>query len=92
MEHFTSKDFIYIIGIIVAAVTTFFSTRYNIKSEIRDKGDDLMKEIVHLRLEMKDLKNRDDLQQQVIDQMSKQNEDLIPKLLNLLNTKNNGRK
>lgn len=92
MNQLELRDYLYIGGIILTGVVTFISTRHKLKEHIRDKHDDLKEQINQLKLEMKDLKSKDDLQQQVIDQMSKTNEELIPKLLNALNGKSNGRK
>lgn len=103
MENFTIKDVAYIVGIVVTAVGTFYTTRHKIKELIRDKYDELTKQntalkedytkqISDLKLELKDLKSKDDLQQLVINQMMKTNEEMIPKLLTALNSKNNGRK
>lgn len=103
MNSLGLKDVIYIVGMIITGVITFLSTRHKIKELIRDKYDELTKQnnalkedytkqINDLKLELKDLKSKDDLQQQVIEQMTKTNEELIPKLLNALNGKSNGRK
>jgi len=92
MEAFSIKDGIYIIGLIVTAVVTFLGTRHKLKEYIRDKNDALTKDIHQLQLDMKDLKHRDELQQQVIDQTSKQIDSLVPKLFEVLNDKVNGRK
>lgn len=92
MNPLELRDYLYIGGIILTGVVTFISTRHKLKEHIRDRHDDLKEQINQLKLDMKDLKSKDDLQQQVIDQMSKTNEELIPKLLNALNVKNNGRK
>lgn len=92
MNQLELRDYLYIGGIILTGVVTFISTRHKLKEHIRDKHDELKEQINQLKLEMKDLKSKDDLQQQVIDQMSRTNEELIPKLLNALNGKTNGRK
>ncbi|MCC6182511.1 MAG: hypothetical protein IT237_11825 [Bacteroidia bacterium] len=92
MEGFGTKDIIYIISGIVAVVVTFLGTKHKLKEDIRDNNDVLNKDIHKLQLEMKDLKHRDELQQQVIDQIGKQIDGVIPKLFEVLNQKNNGRK
>jgi predicted PurR-regulated permease PerM len=90
MESFGSKDIVYIIVLIASVVGTFIGTKYKLKEFIRDKSDHLTKDIHGLQLEMKDLKHRDELQQQVIDQISKQIDGLIPKLFDSLNQKKDG--
>ncbi len=90
MEGFGFRDVAYIVGILLTGVITFLSTRHKIKELIRDKHDESKEQINNLKLEMKDLKTKDELQQQVIDQIGKQMEDLIPKLLNALSAKSNG--
>lgn len=92
MNQLELRDYLYIGGIILTGVVTFISTRHKLKEHIRDKHDDLKEQINQLKLEMKDLKSKDELQQQVIDQMSKSNQEVISKLLNIAETKNNGRK
>lgn len=62
MQNFGLKDVLYIIGIIVSSVVTFLSSRYKMKEYIRDKNDDLTAKWNDLKLEMKDLKGKDDLQ------------------------------
>lgn len=52
-----------------------------------------LKEKIHqLDKEMEKLKGRDDLQQQVIDQIGKQMDALLPQLLDAVKNKSNGRK
>jgi hypothetical protein len=92
MELLGTKDIIYICGIVIAAITTFLTTKFQLKEYTRDKFDSLKDEISDLRLKIKDLEAKDGLQQQVIDQFGKQIEDLIPKLMDAINKKENGSK
>ncbi|MBR9923073.1 MAG: hypothetical protein GYB31_19775 [Bacteroidetes bacterium] len=85
--EFGLKDLLYIIGIVVSAVISFLSTRYKIKEYIRDKIDDLKSEITELKLSHSRLSSKDELQQQVLDQIGKQVDKLIPQLINELKEK-----
>ena len=78
---FELKDVSYIIGIVVSATITFLSTRHNLKEYVRDKVEKLSEEITCLKLEMKDLKMKDELQQQVIDQTNKQIDGIVHRLM-----------
>lgn len=92
MENFGLKDGLYCLGIIITAIVTFLGTKHKLKEHIRDGHDILKNDIHQLKLDMKDLKHRDELQQQVIEQTGKQIDGLIPKLFDALNQKNNVRK
>jgi hypothetical protein len=72
------KDALYIGGIIVSAIISFLGTRHKLKDYFKD-------EIHSLELQLKDLNFKDDLQQQVIDQIGKQMDVLVPKLIDALN-------
>jgi len=52
-----------------------------LRKEDKNAEDKLQKQITDLRLELKDLQSRDELQQQVIDQIGKNMDNLIPKLI-----------
>ena len=69
---------------LITGVITFFTTRHNIENKIRDKGDELNKRINELEKELMSLKHRDDLQQQVIDEVKKTVFEYLPKLFNIL--------
>lgn len=88
---FEIKDVLLIIGIVVSTLATFFSTRHNMKEYVRDKIDEhkkesvskngeFNKEIMDLKLNLKDLENKDNSQQQAIDQLQV----LYPTLLNII--------
>jgi len=84
---FEIKDILYIVGIVASAIVAFLSSRHNMKEYIRDKIEQQKDEINDLKLKHQELKSKDDLQQQVIDQIGKQIDVLIPKLLEAVNSK-----
>jgi hypothetical protein len=67
-----------ILGIILSGVAVYFRTINQLEHRFRDKIDEQNKQINELRLEMVNLKSKDDLQQQVIDQIKKQVLDNLP--------------
>jgi hypothetical protein len=85
--EFGLRDLIYIVGIVVSTLITFFGTRHGLKEYIRDKHDGLKDQIHDLNLKLQEHKAKDDLQQQVIDQIGKQMDDLVPKLISQLEDK-----
>jgi hypothetical protein len=87
MEPFGIKDVLYIAGIIVTVTATFFTTKHKLKEYVRDKTDDIKEQISQLKIELNNLKSKDDLQQQVIEQIGKQIDILIPKLLDAVKSK-----
>lgn len=89
--EFQLKDLLYIIGIVASAVIAFLSSRYKLKEYARDLNDGLKDEINNLKLSLQEQKSKDDLQQQVIDQIGKQMDDLIPKLINEIKNKKTGK-
>lgn len=70
-----------IISSIVVAVVSHFIAVGKLKDRLHQN-----------EIEIEKLKHRDELQQQVIDQIGKQNDVLLPKLLDKLNDKGYGRK
>lgn len=86
---FELKDLLYIIGIVASTIISFLGTRHNMKEYIRDKNDKLKDDVNDIKLEMKDLKSKDELQQQIIDQIGKQMDSLIFELMKQL--KDNGK-
>ena len=78
------RDVIYIFGIIVSAIITFFGTKHGLKEYVRDNHDALKNQIHQLEIKLQEHKAKDDLQQQVIEQIGKQMDQLIPKLINQL--------
>lgn len=85
--EFGLRDLIYIIGIVASTMITFLGTRHGLKEYIRDKHDGLKDQIHDLKLNLNEQKAKDDLQQQVIDQIGKQMDELIKKLLSQLDDK-----
>lgn len=81
------KDLLYIVGIVASAIISFLGTRHKMKEYIRDKSDNLKEEVSNIKLEMKDLKAKDELQQQIIDQVGKQMDSLVYELMNQLKDK-----
>ncbi len=76
-----------ILGIILSGVAVYFKTINQLEHRFRDKIDDQNKQINDLRLEIVTLKSKDDLQQQVIDQIKKQVLDNLPAFYEVLNQK-----
>lgn len=85
--EFGLRDLLYIVGIVVSTLITFFATRYGLKEYVRDKYDGLKDQIHDLKMKLQEHKAKDDLQQQVIDQIGKQMDELIPKLISQLEDK-----
>jgi hypothetical protein len=90
--EFGLKDILYILGIVVSALGTFLGTRHKLKEYIRDKNDDIRIKLHDLELQLKDQKSKDDLQQQVIDQIGSQMDTLVPKLIEALNERKKSKK
>ena len=92
MDGIGIKDVIYIVGLAVSVVSTFFITKHQIKEFIRDKVEELNKKITELEKEQINLKHRDEIQQQVIDEFRKQVLDHLPKLFSIIeNSKSNSK-
>ena len=81
------KDILYVLAIVVSAVVSFLTTRHKMKEYIRDKTDLLKDEINELKLKHQELRSKDDLQQLVLDQIGKQIDELLPKLVEAVNSK-----
>ncbi len=58
-----------ILGIVVAGITTYFTTINKLKETFRDKIEEQNKQLNDLKVEIEKLKSKDDLQQQIIDQL-----------------------
>jgi len=85
--EFEIKDVVYIIGIVASAIFSFLGTRHKLKEYIRDKNDILKEQLNDLKIQLTEQKAKDELQQQVIDQIGKQMDSLIPQLIESLNHK-----
>jgi len=88
--EFGLKDVLYLVGIAASAIISFLGTRHKMKEYIRDKNDLLKDDINDLKVKLQEQKSKDDLQQQVIDQIGKQMDNLIPKLVGELKHKEQG--
>jgi hypothetical protein len=75
------KDALYLFGIAMAAVVTFFTTKHQLKEFVMHKYDELKERIHKLEIENERLKAKDDLQQQVIDQFRSQILDKVPDMV-----------
>ena len=69
-----------VLGIVISGIVGYFSGRNKDRKEVSNKFENIQKEITDLKLELKNLENRDELQQVVIDSIGKNMNELIPKL------------
>ncbi|CAA0211389.1 hypothetical protein [Tenacibaculum maritimum] len=90
--EFGLKDILYIVGIVISALGTFLGTRHKLKEYIRDKNDEIRTKLHDLDLKLAEQKSKDDLQQQVIDQIGSQMDTLVPKLIETLNERKKSKK
>lgn len=85
------RDILYIGGIILTGVVTFLSTRFGLRTYVRDKIDETENKIQTLSNDLEDkiqksnieivrLQNRDELHQQFISQFQKQILDRLPEI------------
>jgi len=88
--EFQLKDVLYIVGIVASALISFLATRHGLKDYIRDRHDHLKDQISELKMQLLELKAKDDLQQQVIDQVGQQMKELVPRLVEKLESKKQG--
>ena len=86
--EFELKDGLYILGIVISAIIAFLGTKYRLKEYIRDKYDELKDQINILKIELEKQKSKDDLQQQIIEQIGKQITDINLQLVGKLNSNN----
>ena len=78
---------LYIAGIVASAIISFLGTRHRLKEYVRDKNEGLVEKIGNLKVQLAEQKAKDDLQQQVIEQIGKQMDNLIPQLIQALTLK-----
>ena len=90
--EFSLKDVLYIVGIIASAIISFLGTRHKLKEYVRDTNEGLKNKIHETELKLSDLRSKDTLQQQVIDQIGKQMDELVPKLIEALNERKKSKK
>lgn len=76
-----------VISAIAAAIGTYLINHYKLKESIRDKIDAQIKEINDLKVEIANLKNKDELQQQIIEQLKKHVLDNLPAFYEAINSK-----
>ena len=86
--EFGLKDIIYIVGIVASVLVSHFSTRQGIKEYVRDKNDDIKKEIESLKVRLEEHRSKDDMQEQVINQLRDQMNGLINRFVDKLEDKN----
>lgn len=60
-----------VVTFVVTATVMFFITKSNIKKDFQQKIDTLTKDVNDLKLELKDLENKDNIQQTIIEQLEK---------------------
>lgn len=85
--EFEIKDVIYIATIVASVIISFLGTKHKLKDYVRDKNDAINEKLNELKVKLTEQKAKDDLQQQVIDQIGKQMDILIPQLIEALNLK-----
>ncbi|MEQ9423760.1 MAG: hypothetical protein RJQ09_05030 [Cyclobacteriaceae bacterium] len=68
--EFSIKDIATIVSIIITAIVTFFTTKHNLKDYIRDRIDEINKDLSHLKVENERLKGQITLQKQISDMLS----------------------
>ena len=90
--EFGLRDLLYIVGIVASGIISFLGTRHKLKEYIRDKNELLTKKVHDLEIKHTELKFKDELQQQVIDQIGKQMDSLVPKLIEELQERKKTRK
>lgn len=68
-------------------VAGYYRTMHLLELKFRDKIEEQLKQITDLKVEIERLKNKDELQQQVIDQLKKHVLDNLPALYKALEDK-----
>jgi Na+/glutamate symporter len=77
------------IGLVTGGVAGFFSAKSSVRKEFQTKHDDLKEKIHSLSVEMEKLKGKDELQQQILDQLKTNVLDRLPEIFNNVPTDNN---
>lgn len=90
--EFGIKDVLYIVGIIVAGLSTFYTTKHNLKEYVRDRLDGLKDKLHGQEVEIERLKGRDENQQQIINQFQTYILDHLPKIYEIINNQTNIKK
>jgi cell division protein FtsL len=81
------RTLLLILGIIISGVAVYFRTIHQLEQRFRDKIDEQNRQINDLKIEVVNLKNKDELQQLVIDQFKKQVLDNLPAFYDAINQK-----
>ncbi|MCU0470881.1 MAG: hypothetical protein MUF58_20035 [Arcicella sp.] len=81
------RTLLLILGIIISGVAVYFRTIHQLEQRFRDKIDEQNRQINDLKIEIVNLKNKDELQQLVIDQFKKQVLDNLPAFYDAINQK-----
>lgn len=88
--EFGIKDVITIMVFAVGIAATFYGTRFKIKEYVRDRIEKLKDEHNEMKLEIERLKNRDELQEQIIQQLKVNVLDRLPDILGSTNENKKG--
>jgi len=90
--EFGIKDMLYIVGIIVAGLSTFYTTKHNLKEYVRDRIDELKEKIHKQELELREIKGRDENQQQILNILQTHVLDKMPSIIDNQNNQTNNKK
>ena len=71
------KDVLYIIGLVASVIITFLTTKHKLKEYVRDKNDELKKEINQLRIEI-------EVQKAIVNHMNNYYKDTIKNIEELI--------
>lgn len=77
------KDVCYLVGILIAGLSTFYTTKHNLKEYVRDKVDELKDKIHKQEIEIEKLKGRDENHQQILKMLQTNVLDKIPNMLDM---------
>ncbi len=86
------KDVFYIIGIVSTAIVTFLTTKHNLKEYVRDRIDELKDKIHKQELEIREIKSRDEDQQQILKVLKTDVLDKISNIEGIITNQTNNKK
>lgn len=86
------KDVGYIVGIVGTAIATFLTTKHNLKEYVRDRIDELKEKIHKQELELREIKGRDENQQQILNILQTHVLDKMPSIIDNQNNQTNNKK
>jgi len=66
MDDLAIQIILFLAGIIITAIVTFFTTKHNLREHTNEKYNELKDKIHSQQVELEKLKSRDDLQQMAI--------------------------